>query len=265
MKKLFPFEECHLVNLVERPDRLEYMMNQFKKLGCETEITLHRAVKHPQIAMERMMDGLNNENNNHSTYLSHIDVPHSTAGCHEQYTIIKSAYLRGLESVMIIEDDCGFIKDRSVLEEYFNNLPNDWDVLRINCLRGPKTQEYINDYKDKYNYWFPQVNCLYGAAAYALSRKGMKHMLDWYDQNFDAIDVPLAIGNVKILRYELKKFIPIKSDAKFYIPKIPLGLCTEMNLKSDLHDFEINNCQNGDGFCYYFYNSINDINPHDYF
>ena len=146
MKKLFPFDECYLINLVERSDRFEYMTNQFKSLKCENEIIIHRVVKHPDWIMEKIYSEINSSKN------MKIDTPHAISCQREHYTLIKSAYLRGLESVMIIEDDCGFIKDRSILEEYFNNLPDDWDVLRINCLRGSKTQEYINKYKDKYKY-----------------------------------------------------------------------------------------------------------------
>ena len=264
MKKLFPFDECYLVNLVERPDRLEYMMNQFKLLKCENEIILHRAVKHPDWIVEKIHSGINNSFMDEE-YRGIVDVPHSTSGYREQYTIIKSAYLRGLETIMIIEDDCGFIKDRSILEEYFSNLPNDWDILRINCLRGPKTQEYINKYKDKYNYWLPQITCIYGAAAYALNRNGMKYILDWYELYCGAIDVPLCFGNATKYMDELKHYTKtpiLTNNIKFYIPEIPLGLCTEMNLKSDLHQQHIDNNPYS---LYHIFKFIKNIDLNNYF
>ena len=261
--KLFPFEECYLVNLVERPDRLEYMQKQFKELNCEDEIILHRAVKHPDWVMEIFKKSLN-KNDWYEKCKSRMDVPHSTSGCLEQYSIIKSAYLRGVKTLLIIEDDCGLIKDRSVLEEYFNNLPTDWDVLRINCLRGQRTQDYINDFKDEYSYWYPQINSLWGAGAYALSRNGMKYMLDWFDMYFDAIDVPLAFGNTTKKISNLEFFEKTDTTGvKFYIPAIPLGLCSEMSLESDLHK-DLINAGMGNTM-YNFFEKIKEINRNDYF
>ena len=260
MNKLFPFDECYLINLVERPDRLKYMQKQFKDLNCENEIILHRAVKYPSWILEKFKRGIN-ENED---FVGYIDEYNTISCTREHYTLIKSAYLRGVKTLLIIEDDCGFIKDRSVLEEYFNNLPIDWDILRINCLRGPKTQQYIEDFKDKYSYWYPQESTLFGTGAYALSRNGMKYMLDWFDKYYTAIDIPLVPGNLNnpceknlyIARY---KNIDT-SNVKFYIPTIPLGLCK--TLDSDIR--ESDELSESTLYLYNMYKYIKEIDINDY-
>ena len=261
--KLFPFEECYLINLVERKDRYKYMVNQFKELGCDDEIQIFHVVKHPDWYLNRFLKGMNNT----LPWQGWIDVPSAISCQREHYTLIKSAYLREVESIMIIEDDCGFLKDRRELEKYFNNLPSDWDILRINCLRGPKTQQYIEDFKDKYSYWYPQITMLWGTGAYALSRNGMKYILDWYEQYYASIDTPLAIGHTKRLDSNLIRYkLTDTSNVKFYIPAIPLGLCaSEVAHKSDLHqklndDVDINKRN-----IYFLYDRMDGLDKDKYF
>ena len=108
---------------------------------------------------------------------------------------------------------------------------------------------FLCKYKDKYKYWFPQTTRIYGAAAYALSRKGMKYILDWYEEKYDAFDVPFYLNESKI---------------KYYIPAIPLGLCKEINLKSDLHQHVVNDSTNYYGYTLYRLYKQTD-NQNDYF
>ena len=199
-----------------------------------------------------------------------MDVPQAINCWREHYTLIKSAYLRGLNSIMIIEDDCGFIKDKEILQNHLNNLPKDWGVLKLNCLRGVGTEKYINDYKGQYKYWFPQVNTLWGTGCYALSRVGMKYILDYYDVYFSSIDTPIAHQyKYNLLNDHNKiynKVTPLDHNVTIYISEVPLGLChDECSMKSDLHQKIYDEYKNRRDCIYYLHNYINGIDLNNYY
>ena len=206
-----PFDEIYLLNLCERQDKYEIMRNRIDYMGWDVKD--FRVVKHPisQIIVNEMTDNL--RGNGYAIYTGGV------FNCtREEYTIIKSAYLRGLNTVGIIEDDCSFYKDISVWEEYFNNLPTDWDILRINCLRNRGQQQNLNN---KF-YWFKQNNSgIWGTGFYVLNRNGMKYMIDAIDKQYQPIDNPLAFPTDKI---------------NIYLPKIELSLSLEDSFDSDIRD-----------------------------
>lgn len=224
-----PFDEVYLLNLCERQDKYEIMRNRIDYMGWDVKD--FRVVKHPisQIIIDKLTPNLQG-----SGYcINNGGVFNCTR---EEYTIIKSAYLRGLNTVGIIEDDCAFYKDHKLWEEYLNNLPENWDILRINCLRG-------NDYNGD-QYWYKQPNMkYYGTGFYILNRNGMKSMIDRIDECYQPIDQPL---------YHIKD-----PNINVYIPKFPLSLCLEDSLDSDIR----NNCSNNP--IHLLYKQFN-INTEDY-
>jgi GR25 family glycosyltransferase involved in LPS biosynthesis len=127
----------------------------------------------------------------------------------EHYTIIKSAYLRGLECIGIMEDDISFYKDIEEWNEHFENLPTDWDILRINCLRS-KDEECT----EKDVVWFQSKRDISGTGFYILNRKAMKWIINYLDYRYVPIDYTLEEAN--------------RSDTlNVYLPKMELSLCIE--------------------------------------
>ena len=134
----------------------------------------------------------------------------------EHYTIIKQAYLKGLNSVAIIEDDVSFYNDFNLWELYMNNIPQDWDILRIGSLRSIAERQYCDNTS---NLWVLQENVLWGTQFYALNRKGMKYIIDFIDTVYTPIDLPLAY---------------YRSDINVYIPNKELCICLEDSYISDI-------------------------------
>ena len=212
-----PFDEVYLLNLCERYDKYHRMRNRIDYMGWDVKD--FRVVKHPMsnIIVNNMGDDLCG--NGYDIYNGGV------FNCtREEYTIIKSAYLRGLNMVGIIEDDCSFYKDLSVWEEYMNTLPEDWDILRINCLRGGYEEYYcIKDGKN----WVRLQSSIYGTGFYVMNRNGMKYMIDKIDRCYQPIDHPLYY------------FQPNKVN--IYIPNIELSLCLVDSYESDIRQNAINN------------------------
>jgi GR25 family glycosyltransferase involved in LPS biosynthesis len=223
-----PFDEIWLINLVSRPDRYKKMKMQFKYFGWD--VKEHRTVIHT------WCEGIT------KSFKNTPDGPNAFSCAREHYTLIKSAYLRGLESICIIEDDVSFYTNKTIWEYYLNNLPNDWDVLRICSLRGKTEQSIIeSDYPD--SIWSPVEVGMWGTGCYALSRKGMEYMLKTLDRHPQSIDKPL---------HDFKN----DRNIKHYLPKIPLGLCLEDSLKGDIS--QINSA------CKFYFKDITNVSLNDY-
>ena len=205
-----PFEETYLLNLVERPDKYERMRKRIDYMGWDVKD--FRAVKHP---VSDLLVNMFNPNDN----LIGVFSGNELNCAREQYTIIKSAYLRGLETVAIMEDDISFYKDMSVWDEHFANLPEDWDILRINTLRGKEEYEL---FVDSDVFWKKQKDIgLFGAGFYAMNRNAMKFIIDHMDEKYQPIDGILA-------------FHINEGRINTYIPNIPLSLCLEDSFNSDI-------------------------------
>lgn len=235
MNKLnLPFDKIYLINLVENKNRLNDMYDQFRYLGIKNDVELFQTCLHPHINV--ISKSLSNNN------CGNFNSPNAFNCTREHYTIIKRAYINNLNSIMIIEDDCQFLNKIDILQNYFDNLPYDWDILRINCLRGSTEEDYFNN---KSSLWEKQFIGIWGTGCYALSRKGMKYILDSLDNYYEPIDCPL-------FNYNKDKNI------NQYISKIPLGISKLDNNAS----ISSENYTPYNPLYYYF--DIKNINLHDY-
>lgn len=227
-----PFSETWMISLVERPDRYEKMKKQFEYFGWN--VKEHRTVIHPWC--KEIVDGFKKSKKGSFRF------PNAFSCTREHYTLIKSAYLRGLDSICIIEDDVSFNINKSIWKKHLSNLPNDWDILRICCMRGITEQNIIEEnYQNLF--WSPVMVKMWGTGCYALSRNGMKYMLKSIEDFMQPIDCPL-------FNYTSNP------NVKHYLPKIPLGLCLEDSLSSDISP-NIDKCK-------LYYKDITNISLDDY-
>jgi GR25 family glycosyltransferase involved in LPS biosynthesis len=204
-----PFDEVYLLNMVERQDKYIRMRDRIDYMGWD--VIDFRVVSHP--ISNTIVECMGNDLLGHGYAMNYGGVFNCTR---EQYTIIKSAYLRGLESVAIIEDDASFLKYKDVWTEYINTIPQDYDVLRFNSLRGPNEEKYCSQSESN---WVPLMSLVWGTGFYALSRHGMEYMIRYIDSKYCPIDVPIAMPT---------------NHVNIYIPKIELSLCLEDSFSSDI-------------------------------
>lgn len=213
-----PFEEVWLLNLVERPDRLDKMRKQFDHLGWKDQVQEVKAVIHPFCGIiQQCFNQLK---------VGFLNSPNAFSCTREHYTLIKSAYLRGINSICIIEDDVSFHKSLELWEDYLCSIPSDWDILRLCSLRGRPEEEKLE--KVPNIKWSSVFSGMWGTGCYALSRKGMEYMMKEVESFYQPIDLPL-------FNYQKNPAI------KHYIPNTPLGLCLEDSLKSNINQTSASN------------------------
>lgn len=141
------------------------MTQQFEELGLIDKVEFFNAIDYSEIFPQSIFSELN-----YTTQTFPI------LGCAiSHYSCISSAYEQGLNNILILEDDICFLKDKDVLEKYFNNLPKNYRYIK-----------YVVTGFDKKNIPDNLYNSLRGgifmntcAGAYALDRDGMREWLQW--------------------------------------------------------------------------------------
>ena len=109
--------------------------------------------------------------------------------------------------IVVLEDDIDLPKHFNVkLNNFINNIPNDYDICQIYNWSGGKSKEYqksikINKFVKK---GYPQ----YGTVGYIISKKGMKKLLKKCVPIYSAIDVMIS-DNIK--SGYLKSYVPVET------------------------------------------------------
>lgn len=106
------------------------------------------------------------------------------------YGIIKEAYDRGFENVLIIEDDLQFLNNEALWDEALNNIPDDFDIIQFGGFTvDPRIKKYLTKTNVKY-VKHPDVG-MWNCSMYALSRKGMEYYIAFMNKLFWVADGPL--------------------------------------------------------------------------
>lgn len=113
MKLFERFDKVYLINLDKRTDRLEKFNEQVEKydLGEYERISA--------------IDGNTLDLNEHNTNLKAGELGLILTNL----LIIKEAKNKNYNSILILEDDCCFTDEVINIQNYFDFLPKDWDLL----------------------------------------------------------------------------------------------------------------------------------------
>lgn len=195
------FDEAYCIYCNIHENRLEELMNEFKRLDINVNI----------INVNKCS---NSDNPVFDCSLNHVK-------------IIENAYNKGLEHILIMEDDIRFINDLNVLNEYIKNIPKDYDIILFDYIYGYDFDEISRFFnKDKTNYFIniDKDQRVFSAACYLLSRNGMKHIINSQKKNLREPDC----------------YTTYKNDTNIlnrYVPKINLAIQKSFkdNLRTMVH------------------------------
>lgn len=193
---IFPFDKIICLHLVEDIHRYISILNQVKYFGIKDKFEFWYTCKKSKITNEIGNNIDNLKDGYYDSIMEHNpNVYGNVFDCaYNHYNIIKTAYLRGFNNILIIEDDILFNKDKKNLETLFNNIPQDYNIIKFyyshddNEFNVPEVKYVDKSYEQFYKY-------VYSTLCYGLSRKGMEIMIDEYENNFAAADIVLE--NIK--------------------------------------------------------------------
>lgn len=174
------FDEIFVLNLASRQDRLEHFKSEMNKVGLDfTTIYTTKKPFYPRLVNDTFLHNSlytywqeQQSKFNRYLYASVYDC------AMKHYEIIKTSYERGLNNILILEDDIEFISDNEYIESVFNCLPEDYTILKYygTFLNNDSSKELFYKIPQEQYDSFAQ-----STACYAVSRKGMKEIIDTID------------------------------------------------------------------------------------
>lgn len=188
-----PFDKIYCLHLSDNTNRYTHMINEFKRLGIESQVDFWWTCKRPistkigNYLTELHTDFLDNiYNTNNRVYGGVFNC------AFEHYTIIKTSYERGFNSILIIEDDIKFINNINLIEWTFNNLPDNYCCVKFygSVYIWMQQPYYIFDYNKQQDFSNKNfTNKCYSTALYCLDRTGMKKYIDAFDKQIRPADM----------------------------------------------------------------------------
>lgn len=201
-KITLPFDKTYCLHLVESQERYNHITNQFKNIGIDKQVEIWWTCRHPKT--ERIARWLRD---NGEYYWNGFGNGGAFNCTREQYQIVKTAYLRGLNSVCVMEDDITFVGAIDKIKKVFDTIPNDYDILRLCYIKTSPVYKESEDslFVESYDKYF------WGCQMYALSRRGMEYFIKTIDENYCVSDYPLfAIDKIK--ESGLKNYLLVFDD-----------------------------------------------------
>ena len=202
------FDKIYCLHLAEAKERYDSLLKEFNSVGILKNVEIWWTCK-------RQISSTLGKYLYEKEYKSSNNYYAGAFNCQiEHYSIIKQAYLRGYENILILEDDIAFIKDIEYIQKIINGIPKDYDILKLYDTYQSNGKYKIKE--ENSNLFIPFEYGTYGCStlAYALSRKGMEYYIDFVDNKYVFADTPLYnYDSTKKLNYYVPNYMP------FCLPK----------------------------------------------
>lgn len=185
------FDAIYCIHYIPYKDRWEYIQNELKRVGILNNNKFHWKFTYDSPFQEDIIN-YHDHANKSKPYIALVAYHH--------YCCIKEAYELGYNNILIMENDIEFLKDITKLNRYINNIPNydiccfDWLFNNINLIKLhkiPNNDRFLE---------FSGSSQLFTAACYALSRRGMKYIIDNEEQKMWGPDHWFWAGNGNLIR-----------------------------------------------------------------
>ena len=222
-----PFDKIYCLHLAENKERYENIIKQFERLGIKDQVEIWWTCKREiSNTIGQMIPTLKVD------YYGDIDslkpekkIMGGVFNCAlEHYTIIKQAYLRGFNNILIMEDDIKFIDDIEKIEYMFNSVPNDYDLVKF-WTTGMNKERITNNEPYKKLSSKSGKAAMFSNMCYAISRNGMKRYIELTDENFTPADS-------QFFNFDYDKYNVYKSNSIFVKPDNTL-ISDIMNMSQD--------------------------------
>jgi GR25 family glycosyltransferase involved in LPS biosynthesis len=187
------FDKIYCLHYLPNKDRVDNIYDELKKVGLLDTDIFEWYITYPSGMDEIKIKSLLKYKNGPVSRHFGKGAYNCTLG---HYSIIKTAYELGYNHIMIMEDDIEFLNDTNIVENIINNIPDDYNVISFDIGNDGTNTPYenmmniVNNPNNKINDYFVKYNHNMGASSgcYALSRKGMKHIIDGQERKFMPAD-----------------------------------------------------------------------------
>lgn len=214
---ILPFDEVYCLHLAENTEKYNLMMSEYEKVGIKDQVKIWWTVKRKiSTQIGNSIDTL------HSTFYDKLkqtnkNIYGAVFNCAlEHYTIVKQAYLRGVDTILVLEDDIKFIDNISAVEKAFTQLPSQWDVLKFYNGFNAR-QNSIPNYNGEDDLWnkiTTKFKSEESTACYAFNRDAMKFYIYSMDRCFIYADGVFPIFIYNEFNYYDTRYLVVYNDLK---------------------------------------------------
>jgi GR25 family glycosyltransferase involved in LPS biosynthesis len=170
------FNSVVTINLLNRRDKRDAMQKKLDDLGIETE--WFTAVQYG--FAQRIVPAMVNAGVAHFNK----EYPNEFGAAMSHYTVIKTAYERGIEKLFVFEDDVMFHKDfNKLFDKYIDAAPANWDMLMLYSFMFKILPENI-----RMNARWIKSFKAWSHMAFGMNRRMMKGYIDHMDKTFMIAD-----------------------------------------------------------------------------
>ena len=134
------FDKIYVIHCAENDKRYKNIM--FQKEQSNLDLDIWWTCYHPWSS--QITNGLILSN-----HCSHLINGYEFNVTREFYTIIKTAYIRGLEHILIFEDDFCLMKSEFI-EKFVDNIPQDFDIIQFSISANKDILPSYTFLKDAY-------------------------------------------------------------------------------------------------------------------
>lgn len=178
------FDEIHCILSLDRHDRIKNVHDVFEKYDIQNvryTYTFNKPIynnvreSYPLLQTIPYDEAYNGGNKTVYNRVFDCALNH--------YNIIKSAYKRNVNNLLVFEDDINFVINKNVLDKIIDSIPEDYDVIKFynNCneLIFEKTNEdnieFVTGYPGDGEYW--------GVTMVGFSHRGMGEYVHLVETN----------------------------------------------------------------------------------
>ena len=177
------FDEVHCILSLGREDRMQNVKKVFNEYNIKDvhyTYTFNKPIyknirnSYPSIVTP-FYDSLNEKD--HIIYNRVFDCALN------HYNIIKSAYLRNLNNILVFEDDINFVVNKNIVNKVIDLMPEDYDILKFYNGDDQLHLELTTENNIEYTKHFKLFYDFYSCVMVGYSRKGMKAYIDKIEEN----------------------------------------------------------------------------------
>lgn len=212
------FDQIYIIHLADNHERYEHCNKEFTRMSINKFTFFNCCTHEIDLSIGNFLrDQLKTDYydlyvypNNKKLYKALYNVVTN------HYNVIKTSYQLGYNYILIFEDDVTFNHDSEYFKNIMNNIPQDFDILKLKSGQGddPKYQDRLKDdyeFKNVFTKVDANTDELLGISAegYALSRKGMEIIINELDEclcSFDTV-FPKIIQNYQNGKYDINIYI----------------------------------------------------------
>lgn len=203
-------DAIYVLTLSNRQDRTQGIINQLRNIGMDNMNEVNFIYATPFPYNNLIANAFN------TTKKGKFTKPNEYDCSRNHYSIVRQAYDRGYDKVLVIEDDVRFLNDVDLFIKTIDDMPKQADVFQFGGFSADiNLNKYITDNVDGINWVEHNDVGLWTTSMYALSRKGMQFYLACMDKYFWVADGPLYIAprNNKLVNSVMNKYpLVIQAD-----------------------------------------------------